>query len=130
MAGLLHNGFWQDLGTRANYARIHMEALDGKNPLHIPGTPLGDGVWAGKDVRLADSAVVRPPVFIGPGSTVGPRAAVGPYAVLGRSVVIEDDARVRRSILWDRVRIPGNRTIESKLVSRRFQCGLPARTGT
>lgn len=57
------------------------------------------GVWLERGVEIHATARLIPPVYLGELARVGPGALVGPNAVLGAGCVVEDDARVRDSVL-------------------------------
>ncbi len=124
--GSLQSGYWKDIGSLAAYRQIHVDALDGRCPIRIPGTSVRQGVWMAGEARMEPGVRVEPPVFLGTGSRVREGASIGPYAVLGDRCVVERGARVAGSILWDGVRIQEDSLVEGLLVSRDFRLPLPA----
>ena len=90
--GYVHQGYWADIGNRADYLQTHRDCLDGKVKSAqkvLPGMPTGPHI--------------RHPVLIGEGCRISEKARVGPYAVLGDGCRVEDDAIVENSVCWDKV---------------------------
>ncbi|MDB6065741.1 MAG: Nucleotidyl transferase [Pedosphaera sp.] len=57
------------------------------------------GVWVGKRARIAPTAKLIGPCWIGEHVTVGPNSTIGPMAVLEDRVVIEADCELSGSII-------------------------------
>jgi NDP-sugar pyrophosphorylase family protein len=54
-------------------------------------------------------------------------AHVGPYAVIGRGVVVEEDAHVRRTIVWPNSRIGQGAVLDGPILGRNTHVGRNAR---
>jgi hypothetical protein len=63
------------------------------------GREIRPGIWVGLRSRIALTAQLRAPCWIGENVLVGADAVVGPDAVLEDNVVIEDGARVENSLV-------------------------------
>jgi hypothetical protein len=61
----------------------------------VAATEVRPGVWVARGARVAPTAVLDPPVFVGENTAVGPRARVGPYAVIGPGCMLDHDSAVR-----------------------------------
>lgn len=127
MKGSLQSGYWKDIGSLTAYRQIHMDALDRRCPIRIPGSLVREGVWMASEAHMEPGVRVEPPVFLGTGTLVREGASIGPYAVLGSHCVVGRGAYVAGSIIWDGVRIQGDSFVEDLLVSRDFRLPLPAR---
>ena len=101
--GFVGDGVWADLGTPGRFLAGHWAALDGD--LRWPtldDVPAGaDGVRRSEGVRVADDAVLRPPLLLLADATIGSRAEVGPHVVVGRDAVVGEAAQVADSVLFD-----------------------------
>ncbi len=93
--------YWCDIGTIEQYAQAHLDILEGRARLALPGTERSPGVWLGERSAVDQSARLTPPVVIGEGCTIGPQAEIGPGTVLGREVRVGRGASVKRSVVWD-----------------------------
>jgi mannose-1-phosphate guanylyltransferase/phosphomannomutase len=100
-AVVLDGRYWCDIGAVEQYVQAHLDILEGRVGLSIPGTESSPGVWLGERVEVDRTACLAPPVVIGDGCTVGPRAVIGPGAVLGRDVRVAGGTSVKRSVVWD-----------------------------
>jgi mannose-1-phosphate guanylyltransferase/phosphomannomutase len=125
IGGYLEDGYWKDLGTLRNYRRIHVDTLDGRSAIRIPGSERQPGVWVGDGVTRGRGVKIIPPVFLGSNSRVERGAQMGPYTVAGAHCVIGAGAQVARSILWEGVRIQDGSVVEDLLMSRDFQHPFP-----
>jgi len=82
--------YWRDVGTIRSYLLANQEALHGKR-------------------RLS-----------GPGCRIHPSAAITDWAVMGRGTVIQEAAKVGRSVLWEDVTVKkGVRIMDSIVMSSR-----------
>lgn len=64
-----------------------------------------------EDATIADSAVIREPVAIGPNCEVGPGAVIGPYSALGENTTVGANAVVEGSVLDRDTRVKANATL-------------------
>ena len=103
--GYLHDDYWIDMGNRAQYLKVHKDALDGKTRLKTG--PL----------KKPEGSSIVPPVFAGEDCLIDPHAKVGPYAVLGIGCRVKNNAVVENSVLGDGV------TVGSDCVVRRSILG-------
>jgi NDP-sugar pyrophosphorylase family protein len=88
--------YWADIGTPGEYRRASYDVVSGK--FTIPGTR-ANGVdptaVLGEGVRTDGPAWIGARARVGDGVTI-----VGP-SVIGDDVVVEPNARIERSILWE-----------------------------
>lgn len=103
--GTTIQGYWADMGTKERYRNIHWDLMSGTSRIHIPGQAQGNGIWIGKDCKIASSALLVPPVVIGDHVHIGARAVIGPHVVLGNQCTIGPNARLSETILWDDCRV-------------------------
>jgi NDP-sugar pyrophosphorylase family protein len=95
--GMSQDAYWCDVGTPAEYRRVHRDALEGRVRL----TP-GDG------------AVMLDGVLLGRGCSVDPSATVVAPSCIGSDAVVGAGAKVERSILWSGAKIgAGARVVDA-----------------
>ncbi len=100
--GVQYDGEWFDVGQKRDYLRVNEHLLDGSLDLNLPFEKLPWG-YLGTDVAIDFSRVtIIPPVVIGSHCTVEPGATLGPYAIIGDGWTIGKNARISRSVLWER----------------------------
>ena len=118
--GFVSRGYWMDLGTPEKYLQATFDALEGR----IAGLD-----YAAPHVE--DNAEVSLLSHLGRWAVVGAGASVGDHAEVEDSVllagcVVENGARVRRSILGPRSRVGREATVEGAVLAE----GASVRPGT
>lgn len=105
-------GYWSDIGHLDQYWLSHLDCLEGKVRLELPGvhTPwasakeggdgVGIGVRVGEHTFVHPGAFIEPPAFIGDYCRIEEGAHVGPYAVVGDFSTIKSGAVLSRSVVW------------------------------
>lgn len=105
MFGFPSCDYWIDIGTHEKYLRAHCDVLKGSKKADIPGERRTEGVWVGEGSNLSQRALIEPPVVIGRRCQIAAGAHVGPFAVLGDDVVVDKNAHIAESVLWNGVRV-------------------------
>ncbi|MGE5593184.1 MAG: sugar phosphate nucleotidyltransferase [Betaproteobacteria bacterium] len=98
-------GYWLDIGTPRNYLKAHMDVLDGKIDVVVPGRKVGRGIWSGKNPVVHRTARLTGPVVMGHHVSIQARAHVGPRVVLGHGCVVAEGAQVSESVLHENVQV-------------------------
>src|SRR5581483_4119262 len=60
---------------------------------------LQPGIWIAMRARIADSARLQAPCWIGEGARIGPRSIIGPGAILENHVLVESDCDISNSMI-------------------------------
>ncbi|NLB96345.1 MAG: NTP transferase domain-containing protein [Armatimonadetes bacterium] len=113
LLGYLASGYWCDVGSLQAYRQAHYDALRGKVRLNIPGERGEDEIWVHPTARIEPGVRINGPAVIGSHATIRRGAVIEEFTVLGDSCIVEREAEVHGSILWngayvgDRVRIDG-----------------------
>ncbi|MGK5059195.1 sugar phosphate nucleotidyltransferase [Janthinobacterium sp. LB2P49] len=102
---------WIDIGSIKDYWEVLQSVLMGKvAQLHVPGTQIADGVWAGLNTSIDWSGGTRieGPVYIGSGCRIEAGATIIGPAWIGHGSHICGGAEVVRSVLFEYTRVlPG-----------------------
>jgi NDP-sugar pyrophosphorylase family protein len=93
--------YWCDVGTLPEYRRGTRDALEGS--VRMPGMSRPRGV--APSARVSSRAKIEGSVRIGERSSLADGAVVVGPSVIGADVVVDADARIERSIVWDRAHI-------------------------
>jgi len=109
--GHVTGGYWSDIGNLQQYVQANYDALSGAVRVEIPGTEIRPGVWVGENARIAASAHVHGPVCIGRNVTVEPGAVVEELTSIGSSSIVEENARLHRTIAWEDVYVGENSSL-------------------
>ncbi len=100
--GVQYDGKWFDVGQKRDYLLVNEYLLDGDLNINLPYEKLAWG-YLGNNVSIDFSRVtIRPPVILGNDCVVERGAVLGPYAVIGDGWVVESEAHIRHSVLWER----------------------------
>ena len=67
---------------------------------------LKDGVFVGKNVKIAPTATIEPPVIIGEGCEIRPGAYIRGNVIVGSDCVIGNSSELKNCILLNNVQVP------------------------
>jgi NDP-sugar pyrophosphorylase family protein len=119
----IYDGYWIDIGTPAQYARVHRDIMDGR----FEAMPFIGANGARQVVmptaRVDQTAVLDGPCFVGEDVVVEAGARVGPYAVLGRGSHAAAQAAVTESIVWPDCRLDVEAAVTGSLLGRNCRIG-------
>ncbi|HEX7135768.1 MAG TPA: sugar phosphate nucleotidyltransferase [Iamia sp.] len=122
-----HEGHWRDLGTPQAYLDAQLELLRPRAPFRLddPAWPILSPAVSRVPARIEGTATVD-------GSWISPGAVVRGTVVdsiVGPGAVVERDAEVRHSVLFDDVRIGRGATVARAVVAEDVRIGARARIG-
>jgi mannose-1-phosphate guanylyltransferase len=102
---------WIDIGSVKDYWEVLQSVLMGEVAhLHVPGTQIADGVWAGLNTNIDWSGGTRieGPVYIGSGCRIEAGATIVGPAWIGHGSHVCSGTEVVRSVLFEYTRVlPG-----------------------
>jgi mannose-1-phosphate guanylyltransferase len=107
------NAYWCDIGTPGEYRRASDDAVNGV--FRIPDTRANG---ADPSARIAATALVDRNVWIGANAKIGERVHVAGPSVIGDGSVVEDDARIEASIIWERSTIGNGAELHAAIVGK------------
>jgi mannose-1-phosphate guanylyltransferase/phosphomannomutase len=119
--GHVAEGYWRDVGDVAEYRTAHLDLLQGKIGVDIPGkrhVAEGHTVWLDEGARVDRSARLSGSVIIGRGAQVAAGARVA-NSVIGPETVIQTGADVEGSVLWDGVEIGPGAVVKEAVIGRK-----------
>jgi len=119
MFGYVAEGYWCDVGNLEQYRNTHLDILDGRVRVAIPGELVDEGVWIGEGAEIETGAVLRAPVVIGPRARVEKGAVAGDYSVIGAASILAGGSSVRRSILWPGAFVGQNAQVNAAILASR-----------
>jgi mannose-1-phosphate guanylyltransferase/phosphomannomutase len=99
--GYVADGYWEDVGTLDAYRKAHLDVLDGKVAIDIPGFDMGGGVWLGEGAEIHPDATVVGPCVVGDYCRVQSNAQLREYTVLGSNVNVGPEAYLERAVVHD-----------------------------
>jgi len=107
--------YWADIGTPDEYRRASFDVVRGV--IRIPHTK-PDGIDA--SATLASDVRVEGPVRIGAGVRVAEGASIIGPSVIDDDVTIEPNARLERTICWQRSTIGASAELRNTIVGTRY----------
>ena len=100
MYGFVTDDYWCDIGDLQAYAQCHMDVMEGKVSISIPGNEIKEKVWVGEGTVIDKDAVIKGPCIIGKNCHIKNNAMIDSYTVIGNGSVICERSSVKRSIIW------------------------------
>jgi NDP-sugar pyrophosphorylase family protein len=99
--GIKFDDAWFDVGNKRDYLQVNKLVLDGviNVPLTYEALPWGY-LGSNVDVNFCD-VEIQSPVVIGNNCVIEPGARLGPYAVIGDGWVVQSEAEIANSVLWE-----------------------------
>lgn len=111
--------YWSDIGTLQHYREAEETMLSGTTGLQLPGVEIEPGVWVDEGAFVHRHAQLIPPVVVGRDARIKSGATVGPFSSVGAGVVIEEDASIEQSMIYDNAYIGKGATVFGAIVGSR-----------
>jgi len=119
--GVALKGYWCDIGDLRQYLQAHFDFLSGIVKLDMAGRQIKPGIFVQDDAQIHETAQIRGPVFIGAGTTIGEKVEIEPLTVIGSGCLIQDEASIKRSVLWNNVLVGPGANLRGAVVGGRVQ---------
>ncbi len=124
--GFVANGYWTDVGTFDEYHKASADILTGKVDVGKIGELYREGIYIEEDAEIADDAELFAPIFIGRGARIRSGAVIRGPTVLRPNVIIDNRARVDRSIIWQNAYIGQAVELRGAIIATRSSIGARA----
>lgn len=98
--GHVSSGYWCDIGDSNEYMRASFDLLEGKLNLGEIGEHIGGGIWCGGEVEIAPDAQLHGPIYLGDGVQIKGNVVIHGPAVIRDQTIVDNRARIDRSIIW------------------------------
>jgi len=122
--GYTSAGYWCDIGNIQQYLQTHRDVLSKKVKLKILGKEIEDSLWVGDGALLEDDVSVKAPAIIGRTSHIHGGVKIKEFSVIGDDVLIDKDASVKRSIIWNNAFVGPSSDLVGCIIGER--CNLRA----
>lgn len=119
MYGYVMGEYWADVGSLTQYREAQEHMLGGKIDLPLQGQTNTPGIWLGPNCSIDETAELIAPIFIGRNCKIKRGARIGPFTVLGDNAIVEEEAHVARSVVWDGAYIGAGTKVFSAIVCSR-----------
>jgi len=118
VVGFVTDCYWEDVGTLDRYRSVHVDALEGRVALEVPGVEVSSGLWMSDGVDLSPDATIAGPVLLGRNVKIEPGAVIRGPTVIGDNVVVRRGAVLQRCVVHDNVYIGGQSAMHGAVVGR------------
>ncbi|MEA2670248.1 MAG: mannose-phosphate guanylyltransferase / phosphomannomutase, partial [Chloroflexota bacterium] len=115
--GVVPDGYWCDVGTIQSYLQANWDALEGRVRCQVSGRRDGQ-VWVGEGVEFGLHVRIDGPVYIGSDAKIKAGAFINGPVVIDKYTVIDDNAKVSNSVLWQHSYIGENCRLRQSIVGR------------
>lgn len=129
ISGHVTDSYWLDIGNPLKYMQAHIDILQKRVKVSLPGSELRPGLWVGEDAHIADSADIRGPVYLGNRARIHKKARLQEYTVLSSDVVVDDRANLDRAMVGAGTAIGEEARLQGCLVGRNCRIGPYAQLG-
>jgi mannose-1-phosphate guanylyltransferase / phosphomannomutase len=116
--GIVASGYWCDIGNIQSYMQANWDALEGRVRCRIPGTRHEGGVWIGEGVEFGLDVKVEGPAFIGDEAKIKAGAFINGPVVIDKFSVVDDNAKVSNSVIWQHSYVGENSRLRQALLCR------------
>ncbi len=126
--GHVAKGYWRDVGDLAEYRTAHLDLLQGRVGVDIPGERHSGNwhtVWLDSGARVDYSSRLSGSVIVGRGAQIAPGARVA-NSVIGPDSIIHAGADVEGSVLWAGVEIGPGAVVKEAVIGRKTVVGANA----
>ncbi|HPS58780.1 MAG TPA: sugar phosphate nucleotidyltransferase [Spirochaetota bacterium] len=123
MYGFISDGYWCDIGNLAMYSNVHKDILEGKVNIEIPGKKIAHNIWVGRDVEIDPEAHIRGPIIIGSFTRIKKGADISEFTVIGDNCLIEENASVKKSIIFHNTVVGRKCELRGAIVGKRCVLG-------
>ena len=86
-------------------------------------TKLSEGIWVGKNVKIAPNAVIEAPAIIGHGSELRTGAFIRGSVIIGDGCVVGNSTELKNCILMDEVQVPHYNYIGDSILGYKAHTG-------
>jgi mannose-1-phosphate guanylyltransferase/phosphomannomutase len=89
MYGYIIEDYWCDIGDPGVYIQSHIDIMDGKVNINIPGKQIREKVWVGEGTVIDEKVDIESPCIIGKHTRIKNDSFIGRYTVIGDSNIID-----------------------------------------
>lgn len=120
--------YWNSLSSFAAYQDLQKSLLANEPTVVHPGPSLqpywqrsrmvADGIWIGRNNVIHPDVRLQPPVVIGDNCYVGQGVQLGPAAIIGNNVVIDEEATILDTAVFNGTYVGRLVNLENRLVNK------------
>lgn len=119
--GVHIDGLWADATYPWDLLDVASEVLERGRASEGHGD---GGVWIDSDASVHETAILRPPIVVGPDSEIGPSAVVGPDVALAENTTIGANVTVHRAVIDSDSRVGHGSTLVDAVLGQNVHLGV------
>lgn len=119
--GCVLDGYWCDIGNLDQYLQANFDLLEGRVGFKPAGREIIPRVWAGAGVEIEPGAKVEGPAVIGDGTFLAAGVRIEPPLVLGKRVIVDQQASLKRSVIWNQAYIGPKAELRQGILAERVR---------
>lgn len=116
MYGYITDGYWCDVGDLRAYMQSHINIMEGKVSVNIPGKEIREKVWVDEGAEIEDNVSINAPSIIGRNSKIKKDSVIDSYSVVGEHNIINERSGIKRSIIWKNCIIDRNVQLRGSVI--------------
>jgi len=114
----IDNYYWLDIGTPEKYYQAHKDALLNRIKLDIPAKNVSNNIWLGENVEIEETSFLKDSIFLGDNVKIKDRCFIDEFSVISENVILGNNSKVHKSIIFPNTRIGENCTIEKCIIGK------------
>lgn len=123
--GVSLSGYWCDIGNLQQYVQAHQDCLRGKVAVSLPGNEVAPGILVGEN-SIIDCEALRGPIIVGNNCRIASGVILEPYTVIGDNCILQEQATIKRSVLWNNVYLGTKAALRGSVVGSRVKISANA----
>jgi mannose-1-phosphate guanylyltransferase / phosphomannomutase len=113
------DSYWLDIGSPAKYLQAHTDILMDRVKIELDAERRPGNIWIGQNVDIDPSAELRGPLYIGDGVKIRKRARIKEFSILNENVVVEDKAILERVLVGRDTKIEEDCKIRQSIIGQK-----------
>jgi len=116
MYGYITEDYWCDIGDHISYIQSHIDIMEGKVKVNIPGKQVREKVWVDEGTQISEDAEIQAPCIIGKNCSIKEGATIHSYSVIGENNIIGNRTSIKRSIIWKNCILDKNAQVRASVI--------------
>jgi len=116
--GFVTDEYWCDVGNPKAYIQAHIDMLNGLLNVNLPGIGMEENVRIEGSARIAQTAIIEGPCYIGKYAKIESGARIGPFTVIGDHCDVGEHSIIERSVLWKNCITGKTTTIQGAIICK------------
>lgn len=98
--GYITEDYWCDIGDIGAYMQAHIDIMNSRVQVSIPGNEYKKGIWVGNETVIDSDTMLTAPCVIGAHCHIRDGSEIGRFSVIGDNNIILGQCGIKRSVVW------------------------------